>query len=1156
MGVVYAERPSRSTIIIALVLFVVALGVSIGLYFALRQSGATVATVVNTAYKLVNPPDSLATAAGEIMLPMTHTTPGGTVLWWAFTSAPDLNGTIMSIGIVPVSAGGWNLVLFGDGVCSVFAQSAPAGSPGSPGPPGSPGSPGSAGPPETAVWTSGTGYAPVALPLKLEKTATSKAVETRAPPLTCASQLIVSDAPPVRPAVRPLELTWSVASSDVQKLLAPPATGAQGSQVSKVVVFAPMRGATSSTVWWRAAAQPGSVFESIGVIPGSSSSDQAARGWRLVGIAKATSGVSTDASGTRNVVMPGKCTALAVSTTGSITSPIGATWNVAVPASSAGAAISIPLLEGAGPVAPAIVALPSCLDPSATSENPLITSTTTTVTTSATAEGYTMTAPARHAPWIAETTLLKPRVSAGTKWWRSEPRPASDAAVSGSYVAIHNQKIVLVRGDRTCHVMASKRDADAAGQWSNEFTVAAAGNLSYAVVTDEMPPITCTADYPLSLDLDQSEPALKTLCSVAPATSLVLARMRSAASVWWMAELASGTYASIALIPGGAQSGLSSSSGSSWRLVGTKRSSPQTCVALAVGVSSDAGSPVGATWYVGATREAASEIRVTLAVGSYATVPADATLPQCTDAAVGENPLWPLAPRAYRLEMDLSATGLGLRTILPAPADASSAKIAFLPMRWVTNTSTIAWWRTSARDDSGYVFIAVVPVPATPGSWRLIGIPSTGPCIALAVGKSPESAIARPEAAVWYAGATYGDGTALQLPLVRGALADLTDLAHEVCRNNAAAAARLGLLVEPAAPSAAPPAPVAPPDAPTQPAPSPVVSAVSLSIVTSIQIFQGTTLLLPYVSGSTTRWASSDGGAATCVYVINLTAEPSFLSGLAYPTVTPAWGIFLYTGATQKYRGLAYSTRSGPAPPTTTSSDDPWAFSWKLSTGPVFERTLVRQVFSVTEGGRTQVTQLAYAFPAASPASMASTALWTMPIRLPELTVTTVSTVNPLASVASLASLASYGTDHAEEINVLGNEPTEFPDKELTVGTNGALKYSPEFVGSTVRWSFPGGGATSKGIAYPDIFVQMWSPPQTKTDSPTIDGLDVPQNARWFVYGFYKDKVAVKQYELMAHTTSGESTDTPPTGKVWNLGTRPLRFSLVRLGDHPLPPPT
>jgi hypothetical protein len=1098
--------------------------VSIGLYFALRKSGATVATVatvVNTAYKLVNPSGALAPAADEIMLPMTHTTTAGTVLWWAFTSAPDLGGKPASIGIVPVSSGGWKLVLFGEAGCSVFAESAP-------------GSPGSAGPPETPVWKSGTGYAPVALSLRLEKTTTSKAVETRAPPTACASQLIVSDAPPVRP----LELSWRGASSDLQKLLIPPAAGSP-------VVFAPMRGGTSSTVWWRAPAKVDSVFESIGVVPGPSSPDQAALTvWRLVGIAKASSGVS-------------KCTALAVTTTVSKTSPIGATtWNVALPtdaagaAGSAGAAINVALVEGAVLATPAVEAPPSCLYPNTASENPLITLImSTTTTASATAEGYTMTAPARHGSWIAETTLLKPRVSAGTKWWRSEPRPASDAAVSGSYVAIHNQKIVLVRGDRTCHVMASKRDADAAGQWSNEFTVAAAGNLSYAVVTDEMPPITCTADYPLSLDLDASEAALKTLC--APATSLVLARMRSAASVWWMAELASGTYASIAVIPGGAvSSGLSSSSGSSWRLVGTKRAIPQTCVALAVGVSSDATSPVRATWYVGATREAASEIRVPLAVGSYATVPADATLPQCTDAAVGENPLWPLAPRAYRLEMDLSATGLGLRNILPAPADASSAKIAFSPMRWVTNTSTIAWWRTRARDDSGYVFIAVVPVPATPGSWRLIGIPSTastGTCIALAVGRSPESAIARPEAAVWYAGATYGDGTALQLPLVRGALADLTDLAHEVCRNNAAAAARLGLLVEPAAPSAAPPAPVAP----TQPAPSPVVSAVSLSIVTSIQIFQGTTLLLPYVSGSTTRWASSDGGAATCVYVINLTAEPSFLSGMVYPTVTPAWGIFLYTGATQRYRGLAYSTRSGPAPPTTTSSDDPWAFSWKLSTGPVFERTLVRQVFSVTEGGRTQVTQLAYAFPAASPASMASTALWTMPIRLPELTVTTVSTVNPLASVASLA---FYGTDHTEEINVLGNDPTEFPDKELTAGTVGALKYSPEFVGSTVRWSFPGGGATSKGIAYPDIFVQMWSPPQTKTDVSDIAGLIVPQGARWFVYCFYKDKE--KQYELMAHTTSGESTDTPPTGKVWQLGTRQLRFSLVRLGDHPLPPPT
>ena len=321
--------------------------------------------------------------------------------------------------------------------------------------------------------------------------------------------------------------------------------------------------------------------------------------------------------------------------------------------------------------------------------------------------------------------------------------------------------------------------------------------------------------------------------------------------------------------------------------------------------------------------------------------------------------------------------------------------------------------------------------------------------------------------------------------------------------------------------------------------PSPTAPAAfggSLSIRTSIPILADIPnggLLSPYVSGSHTRWASSHG-AATCVYVINLTAEPSFLSGLVYSTA-PVWGIFRYTSADQMYRGLAFSRLSVAAPPTTTTSVNPWASSWRLSTGAVVERPLIPQVLSVTDGGQTQVTQLAYgAFPVqASNAAASALSLWTMPIRLPDFIVD-----------GSVASLASYGTNHAVEGP---GTQTEEPDKTLKAETN-AEKYVPRLIGSTLRWVFPSGGDSR----YPDLYLQLWAP-QTAVDSPEIAALvaQVPAGTRWIVYGDY---ASVPRYKLMAYTSSSDESDMPPTGGNWRASeTRAIRFSLTPSNAMQLP---
>jgi hypothetical protein len=293
-------------------------------------------------------------------------------------------------------------------------------------------------------------------------------------------------------------------------------------------------------------------------------------------------------------------------------------------------------------------------------------------------------------------------------------------------------------------------------------------------------------------------------------------------------------------------------------------------------------------------------------------------------------------------------------------------------------------------------------------------------------------------------------------------------------------------------------------------------------------------LLSPYVSGSHTRWASSHG-AATCVYVINLTAEPSFLDGLVY-TTAPAWGIFRYTSNDQFYRGLAFSRLSVPVPPTTTTSANPWASSWQLdSSAVIVERPLISQVFSVTDGGQTQVTRLAYgAFPVqASNDAFNALSLWTMPIRLPDFIVD-----------GTVASLASYVTTNDT------NDKTPEPDPTLKAGGGEKEKYSPRFVGSTVRWVFPG-GIFNTG-SYPDLLMQLWTP-QTAFDSPEIAALvtQVPAGTRWIVYGDYANGT---RYRLVAYTSSSDASDMPPTGGVWRASeTRTILFSLTPASAMQLP---
>ena len=133
-----APRPGNNTaakIAILVAFLILAGGLSAVLYFALRAADAP---PTYAAYKLVDPPSSLA-AAGTILLPMMETTepavgaaaaanPG--VLWWAYTKDAT------SIGLVPKSGGGWRLVRFDpkggvNGVpvaCSAWAESEPGAS--------------------------------------------------------------------------------------------------------------------------------------------------------------------------------------------------------------------------------------------------------------------------------------------------------------------------------------------------------------------------------------------------------------------------------------------------------------------------------------------------------------------------------------------------------------------------------------------------------------------------------------------------------------------------------------------------------------------------------------------------------------------------------------------------------------------------------------------------------------------------------------------------------------------------------------------------------------------------------------------------------------------------------------------------------------------
>jgi len=138
-----APRPMNNTaakIAIFVAFLILAGGLSVVLYFALRAADAP---PTYAAYKLVDPPSSLADA-GTILLPMMETTEPAVgaaaaanppVLWWAYTKDASASGPT-SIGLVPKSGGGWRLVSFDpkggvNGVpvaCSAWAESPPGAS--------------------------------------------------------------------------------------------------------------------------------------------------------------------------------------------------------------------------------------------------------------------------------------------------------------------------------------------------------------------------------------------------------------------------------------------------------------------------------------------------------------------------------------------------------------------------------------------------------------------------------------------------------------------------------------------------------------------------------------------------------------------------------------------------------------------------------------------------------------------------------------------------------------------------------------------------------------------------------------------------------------------------------------------------------------------
>jgi len=205
----------------------------------------------------------------------------------------------------------------------------------------------------------------------------------------------------------------------------------------------------------------------------------------------------------------------------------------------------------------------------------------------------------------------------------------------------------------------------------------------------------------------------------------------------------------------------------------------------------------------------------------------------------------------------------------------------------------------------------------------------------------------------------------------------------------------------------------------------------------------------------------------------------------------------------------------------------------RLDSGVIVERPLISQVFSITDGGQTQVTRLSDAFPVqASNDAFNSLSLWTMPIRLPDFIVD-----------GTVASLASYVTSNSTE----STNPQ--PDDTLKAGGGDNEKYSPRFVGSTVRWVFPCG---SWCATFPDLLMQTWTK-QTAFDTPEIAELvtQVPAGTRWIVYGDY---ASAPRYRLMAYTSSADASDMPPTGGVWRASeTRTIRFSLTPSNAMQLP---
>jgi hypothetical protein len=307
---------------------VVVASVSVGLFFALRR--AADAPPANDAppatypsYTLVDPPGPLLFASGAALLPMIENpdppsaaVPGQTVLWWEY--APPPSSAYASIAVVKTQTG-WKLVAVrragaADAKCEEWAEST------------DPASGASAGPPVTGTWA----FKSVTLPFKLRlaAAATADVAVVRKP-----RPVLGASCPPSSAlTVLPLELSWASASVFSKGLLADPSP-------AEVVVFSPMRDATTGATWWLTR---GASHASVAVAPADPwLTEDGLHSWHLVGIEG------------------GRCALIAVGEKTGARTPVGATWLAEI-AGKDNTSVAFELKEGRNEVLSAEKALPVC----------------------------------------------------------------------------------------------------------------------------------------------------------------------------------------------------------------------------------------------------------------------------------------------------------------------------------------------------------------------------------------------------------------------------------------------------------------------------------------------------------------------------------------------------------------------------------------------------------------------------------------------------------------------------------------------------------------------------------------------------------------------------------------------------------------------------